>query len=392
MRHFLLCCIVLLIHAQALYGKPLLVVVLMVKNEATVITQTLQPFIDGGVKDFIVFDTGSNDGTQDIARNLFQSHNLINAHVIEEPFIDFATSRNHAIEVAESLFPDATFIIMPDAEWYMHGIEELIQFCTAHKDDYQSSYFVSIRNEHCSFYTHRLIRCHKNVRFVGMVHEVLNQLTFLKVPDSCYFEWGSSRKGKEKTAQRWLRDKDLLLKGFAENPRDPRTLFYLAQTCDCLGDLDNAYNYYELRTKINGWPEENYMAWYRLGLVAHRLESKNCTVPGPYAIECYLNAFAMRPQRAEPLIQVSGYYLARNEIDKAFEYAQRAAHIPYPVTEILFVDRSMYSFTRYEILAKCALRLGKYEIAQWAVQQALLAKPDALYLQMMLECYNSIGQ
>ena len=39
----------------------------MVKNEAHVIEETLQPFVDAGIDHFLVFDTGSEDKTVDIA-------------------------------------------------------------------------------------------------------------------------------------------------------------------------------------------------------------------------------------------------------------------------------------------------------------------------------------
>ena len=38
--------------------ERILITVLMVKNETCVIEATLQPFVDGGVKDFVIFDTG----------------------------------------------------------------------------------------------------------------------------------------------------------------------------------------------------------------------------------------------------------------------------------------------------------------------------------------------
>ena len=58
------------------------------------------------------------------------------------------------------------------------------------------------------------------------------------------------RHGMEKTQRRWQRDKELLMKAHLANPQDSRTAFYLAQTFDCLGDLENAYKFYELRTTL----------------------------------------------------------------------------------------------------------------------------------------------
>ena len=47
------------------------------------------------------------------------------------------------------------------------------------------------------------------------LHEVLDKLTMVNVPDEIYFEWRPSQKGQEKSAQRWQRDRDLLLKSYA---------------------------------------------------------------------------------------------------------------------------------------------------------------------------------
>jgi hypothetical protein len=93
-------------------------VVIMVKDEANVIIPTLQPFIDAGIDSFLVFDTGSTDYTQEIISNHFKHCCIEHGHVLEEPFIDFATSRNHSLDAAEELFPNIEFFLMLDAEWY----------------------------------------------------------------------------------------------------------------------------------------------------------------------------------------------------------------------------------------------------------------------------------
>lgn len=371
-----------------IFADPLLVVVLMVKNEAQVITETLQPFVDGGVHDFVVFDTGSTDGTQEIARDFFKQRNLEHVYIVEEPFVDFSTSRNRALATAEQLFPQATFMLMPDAEWYMHNTEALVRFCESHKNDFFDSYFVSIRSTTMAFYVSRLIRCRTGVHFVGAVHEVLNKLTIVNVPDETYFEWRPSHKGQEKSAQRWQRDRDLLLKSYAQNPADPRTLFYLAQTYECLGEWENAYTFYEKRAAIHGWDEENFMTLFRLGTVAERLAECDDANLCSLALRRYLEAFALRPQRAESLIKIAQYYLKRDEMELAFLFAERAAKIPYPSQDRLFVEKYMYDFVRYDILGRCAWYVGEYEIGEWAVRQALKVQPESAYLKRNLKSYT----
>lgn len=217
---------------------PLLVAVLMVKNEAPVIVQTLQPLVDGEIKDFVIFDTGSTDETLRVVRDFFARNSQFNAHIEQEPFIDFATSRNHALDAVQKFFPHATFMLMLDAEWYAHNSAQFVQFCRDHQNDTCPSYLVALQSNELKFYSARLIRCGCGVKFVGVVHEVLNQVTKEKVLNGAYFEWRPSRTGQEKSALRWKRDRDLLLKNYEKNPYDARTLFYLAQTYECLGSVD----------------------------------------------------------------------------------------------------------------------------------------------------------
>jgi glycosyltransferase involved in cell wall biosynthesis len=387
MKFKLTTCFFLVLCFQQVWCDPLLVVVLMVKDEAPVIEATLQPFVEGGVHDFVIFDTGSTDGTPDVAANFFKQHPTIHAHIIQESFIDFSTSRNHALDTAQNLFPQALFMLMPDAEWYMHNVEGLLQFCKEHQYDHHASYLVPIRSDIEALHTSRLLRCHKNIRFVRVVHEALNQISQVTLPDDIYFEWRPSQKGNEKSARRWLRDRDLLLKSYTENPHDLRTLFYLGQTYECLGDGQNAYRYYKERSAYKGWDEEDFVTMYRLGRVAQMLAPENHQSFAPLAVEHYLTAFTMRPHRIEPLVKIAQYYVDRNEMHLAFLFASRAVKISYPAQDRLFVEKYMYDFVRYDILGICAWYVGEYELGEWAVMQALEVAPQAEYLKRNLKFY-----
>lgn len=370
-------------------ADPLLVVVFMVKDESLVIKESLQPFIKAGISDFLIFDTGSTDGTPQIARDFFKEQGIANAYIIEEPFVDFSTSRNRALELTEQLFPEATFMVMPDAEWYMRFPEGLLSFCAQHAHSSESSYLISIKNECTAFYVARLIRCRSGVKFVGPVHECLNCISTTKVPSATYFEWGYSSRGIEKTKSRWIRDRALLHMYYEQNPKDPRTLFYLAQTYEGLGDLPAAYEFYEKRAAINGWDEENFMTQLRLGNLAVQLHDPNQPEISHQALLHYLKAFEMRPHRAEPLIKLAQHYRSKGLLHLAYLFASRTAHMIYPQQDILFVDKYVYDFERYEMLSIVSWYVGDYALGAWATHKALEVKPDASYLRYNLECYNS---
>ena len=398
MKKILLFLSILVFEAQA--DNPLLVVVIMVKDEAPVMVKTLQPFVDGGVKNFLIFDTGSTDGTQDIAREYFKKEGLTHAHVLEEPFIDFATSYSHALDNAERLFPEATFMLLPDAEWYMQNVEGLLEFCEKEKNSTHPCYYVQMQSfsadgsKVLSYVVDRLIRTGTNVRFVGVVYEVLKTVPTVTVPATTYFEWRACTTGRQKSAERWKRDKNLLLKKLEQDPYDSRTLFYLAQVYGGLGDWENAYASYKKRAAVGGWDEENFITLLRLGDTAQNLpslqeQSLTHGAPNvcPTAIRHYLEAYALRPTRAESLVRIAEYYLETKQMSLAFLFAAQAARIPYPERDILFVEKEKYTFARYNVLGIAAWYVQEYELGEWAVRKALEAMPDTSHLHYNLKLY-----
>ena len=357
---------------------PLLVVVIMVKDETDVIKATLEMYCKADPKGkkiaYLVYDTGTDpwSGTMAKAKELFEEYNLTNYYILQEPFVDFAASRNKALELVEGNFPNAAFMLMPDAEWYLHGVPELLAFCEDEvKYHNHTSYLVRIVSTDLDFGTQRLIRCGSGLRFGGVVHETIMIGTRNKTPDSVYFELRPGRYGVEKTQRRWKRDRELLLKAFESNTTDSRSSFYLAQTCDCLGDLEEAYKYYDIRTRLRGWDEEDMMARYRLAQVTERIKEEDGSSKWPEALDHYLKAYTMRPARAEALIRVAAHYLAEHNHACAYLFAKRASEIVYPKNDTLFVEKEAYEFSRWDILGQCAWYAGEFEIGEEAVREAL---------------------
>ncbi len=381
---------------SATQNDPLIVLTLMVKDEEHVIIQTLKPYIEGGIDAVLLFDTGSTDNTMSVAEQ-YMKEKKVRFYIVQEPFVDFATSRNRGLELAREKFPHAGFLIMPDAEWYLHNGEELIKFCkerlaAAEKDKSLDcdSYLLRIMSPQLDFYTQRLIRANRVVRFVGVVHETLDHVTQTVVPGNVYFELGSTKLGYEKSRKRWERDKELLLKHHLENPEDPRSAFYLAQTYDCLGELEKAYTYYTVRKNMPGWCEENFMAVYRLAQVTDRLQAqKNPKFSWDEALGYYLQAFDMRPCRAEPLIKVAEHYLSHGQHELAYIFVRRAAEIRYPEQDMLFVEKEAYDYTRHDVLGQCAWYVGSFDLGESAIRSALKIHPLHQHLKNNLAFYEN---
>ena len=373
-----------------------LIVVIMVKDEVDVIKATLQPFVAGGVDAFFVYDTGSTDGTPTIVQQFFDENNLTHAYIIQEPFVNFAVSRNRALDLAETIFPYADFMIMLDAEWYIKNVMELVKFCESNKNYIPPNalggcYLIRIITDKIDFYQPRLIRCHSNVRFVGLVHEVLNQRPSANLPEDVCFLYKPTDKGLKKSVNRWKRDLDLLLQSYRDEPDNPRTVFYLAQTYQFLDDWENAAIYYYKRMQMEGWHEEKYMATYRFAVAIEHLmvDKGNSTYTWEQALHYYLKAYEMRSHRAEPLVKITQYYIENNQKEIAFLFAQRAAQLPYPdpQQDILVVEKYVYDYLRHDLLGQCALNVQEYELGKNAILRALKAVPEQAHLQHNLGLY-----
>jgi glycosyltransferase involved in cell wall biosynthesis len=91
--------------------RPLLALVMILKNEAHTITETLKTVKDY-VDRYFILDTGSTDGTQDKVREFMQG---VPGKIFEEPFIDYGASRNRILELAKETEP-CVFTLMLSAD------------------------------------------------------------------------------------------------------------------------------------------------------------------------------------------------------------------------------------------------------------------------------------
>ena len=70
---------------------------MIVKNESKAIRKLLES-VKNIIDYWVIFDTGSTDGTQDIIREFLQD---IPGELHERPWVDFAHNRNEALVVAQ---------------------------------------------------------------------------------------------------------------------------------------------------------------------------------------------------------------------------------------------------------------------------------------------------
>lgn len=251
--------------------------VLIVRDEADKIARTLErvkPVADH----WTLVDTGSTDRTIEAARDAMDG---VPGMVFEEPWQGFAKTRTLALGLARDT---ADYLLMLDADHTVH-VEGAQPELTA------DSYMLRVRDS-IEWRLPLLTRAAHPFEYRGAAHAYLHsdQATRTENLDWLWIDGGGGV-----TREKLERDRSALEAAYAEDPRDTRTVFYLAQTYKDLGLVDEAIRFYRLRVEMGGWAEEVYMARYELGcLLSTHVEFRQGAAE-------LLRAWEDRPTRAEAL-------------------------------------------------------------------------------------------
>lgn len=360
--------------------RPLLSLVMIVKNEASNIRETLESCLPA-IDRYVILDTGSTDGTQDIIRDVFAD---LPGELHEEPFIDFGTSRNRVLDLAGT---GSTFTLMLSGDETLQNPAALRAFCVEHADGGDGAYDVKIKyGETTSYASPRLARADAGWRYVGVTHEVLlkpgSPPPSIAVPDAQILHDLAGR-NPDAQRRRWSLDKELLAAEVAKDPSDTRSTFYLAQSHECLGDLAQAVEFYRRRVALGGWEEEVYEAKFR---IARCLDGLGAAWPEVQS--AYLDAHAFAPYRAEPLHAIADYWFRQGNWPLTFLFAYRGYAIPYPRQARLFIADDVYTDKLPDLVGVSAYYVGEFAIGEAACRQLLARHPDDERLQRNLHFYE----
>ena len=340
--------------------RPAICLNMIVRNEAHIIQEVLDavaPYISS----WVIVDTGSNDGTQDLIRN-HMARLRIPGELYERPWRNFGHNRTEALNLAQG---HDDYIWVMDADDTIVGTPD---FTGLSADIYR----LRIKLDDTTFWRPQLFRDGVRVRWVGVVHE------YATWDDSCvevrlegeYHVEARTLGARNLDPQKYARDRDLLLAEVERNPEDGHPVFYLAQTYFDLGDFVNARKWYARRAEMGGIQEAVYYAMYRIAASMLLLGE-----PWPDVQDAFLRAWESRPTRAEALYQIAGRCRLDRRYRLGYLFAKRAAEIPLPEQDRLFVSADLYAWRATDEQAVCASWIDKHAEA-FTLWRRLLARPD----------------
>jgi glycosyltransferase involved in cell wall biosynthesis len=339
-------------------ARPAICLNMIVRNEAHIVHETLETVVPY-ISSWVIVDTGSDDGTQDVIRS-YMAKAGIPGELHERPWRNFGHNRSEALELAQR---HGDYIWVIDADDLVVGT---LDFGDLTADTYLLQYGgpTSLR-----YWRRQLFRDGMPWRYEGVVHEFAEcDVPWVQARVEGDYYINSRRLGSRNLdQQKYARDRDLLVLDVARHPDNTRSVFYLARSYYDMGEFEDAREWFLRRADMGGWEEEVFYARYQAAQAMAKIGD-----PWPEVEFAYLRAWEVRPTRAEPLFAIAQQYRIDQRYHLGHLFAERAAALPLPEGDELFVHRDVYAWHALDELAICSYWIGEY-IETIALCQRLLA-------------------
>lgn len=314
----------------------MLILTTMVKNEEKALPRLIRSAAK--IVDYVALsDTGSTDNTLEVARAVCKELNLPLSIEVRE-WKDFGTNRTLNLEhgrrvSAERGKPEEDYLLLLDADMEVPADvpkrpTEIPKVATLPQ---QSGTMI--------WSNLRIIRADVPGKYLGRTHEYLSHS---ETPQNLQWFTIIDHGDGGCKADKFERDERLLRMDLEENPNNYRSMFYLAQTLQCLGRKAEAVYWYDRRAQSEDFAEEAWMARYT---------ASKCVTGFEQDVRA-LAAYYTRPQRAEPLADVACRASDRGQHRFALAIAKQGRAVP-PLIETLWcnIDHCKWAFRYAEMVS-----------------------------------------
>jgi tetratricopeptide (TPR) repeat protein len=307
---------------------------MIVKNESKIITRlfdSVSPIIDC----YCICDTGSTDNTIELIETYFQSKN-IPGKVIKEPFKNFCYNRNYALQGCLNM---SDYVLLLDADMIL----EIKKF---DKSNLNKAHTFCILQGNNDFYYQnvRIIKNNGLYNYVGVTHEYINTPDGVKMcfaKDELFIRDVGDGGAKH---DKFERDVALLLDGIKNEPTNERYHFYLANSYFDSGKFENAIEMYNKRIELNGWHQEIWYSYYRLGFCYKNLNQMDS------AICAWMHGYHVFPNRLEGIYEIIKHYriISKHKLCELFyNIAIDVLNKNINRDDYLFLHNDVYTYKLY---------------------------------------------
>jgi glycosyltransferase involved in cell wall biosynthesis/tetratricopeptide (TPR) repeat protein/predicted O-methyltransferase YrrM len=272
-----------------------------------------------------ILDTGSTDQTVATIHNTLVGKKR--GDVYEEPFINFRDSRNRCLDLAGR---SCKFIMMLDDTYTIEGdLREFLQVVRG--DQYADSFSLYIRSDDTKYGSNRIIKSVSGLRYMYRIHEVIsdkNNVNVVIPENDVSILDGRFDYMEERTMTRKELDLKLLYEEVEEDPNNPRTYYYLAQTYNLLKQYDKAFEYFMKRASYtnSGFIQERIDAVFEAARIANFQLKK----PWPECLALYEACYKIDESRPDSLYFMGIHYYLEGDYKKAYSYFKKGFVVGFP--------------------------------------------------------------
>jgi len=329
---------------------------MIVKNEAPVIRRCLNS-VRSIIDCWVIVDTGSTDGTQDIIREYLKD---LPGELYERRWRDFAHNRSEALTLARPL-ADYSLIIDADDVLEIHESFQLPELTA-------DAYTVDIRDASICYQRTQLVRNTLPWRYQGVLHEFLT-CEGSRPSEHLQIAMRRNHDGARRRDPETYRRDVALLENALLSETDPflisRYTFYLAQSYRDCGEKAKAIEAYLRRAELGHWNQEVFCSLYSAAQLKEELGHDRDEV-----IELYLRASDTASDRVEGLHGASRLCRNSERYEQGYDIAKRALALRTPL-DGLFVEPWIYDYGLLDEFAVNAYWAGRYQYCLGACERLL---------------------
>jgi predicted O-methyltransferase YrrM len=295
-----------------------------------------------------ILDTGSTDRTIEIINETLVG--VKEGELYQEPFINFRDSRNRCLDLAGR---DCKFLMMLDDTYVIDG--ELRDFLNIVRGDQLSTSFtLIIMSDDTEYGSNRITKSDSGLRYIHKIHEVItdkNNINVVIPIKKAKIIDGRFDYMEERTMKRKELDLKLLYEEVEDDPTNPRTYYYLAQTYNLLKQYDKAYQYFLKRAEFNnaGFIQERIDAIFEAARIANFQLNK----PWEEFMALYEKAYKTDESRPDAIYFMGINHHLKGNNKKAYHFFKKGFEIGFPV----HCQYSLKPTLSYHFLPKFLTRL-----------------------------------
>lgn len=366
---------------------------MIVKDESHVIEETLKNLCEKISFDYwVVSDTGSSDGTQDIIKNFFKSKN-IPGELHQDEWKDFGHNRSLALEYAFS--SPSEYFLMFDADDRLVGNFVLPDLNKIKHKTLPTMFSLRIGKDFT--YSRPLIYANDyKWKFVGVLHEYVDTVDEMEkfgfYIDGDYYIDSRREGNRSKDPEKYLKDAKILEAAYKKELETngkltARYAFYCAQSYKDCGMLEKSIEMYMIRATLGSYDEEVYLSYLYAGKMMIALQKPENEIE-----ETLLKGWEKMRDRSECLFYLAHYFRLKNNFTKGYMYAKMGTKIPFPNHRQLFLEKDIFDWKIFDECAVSAFYTQRYDECFKLNAKILQRRYDERLVQNMNFCVPHLRQ